>query len=106
MAGHDRKVRGPPVVVHLVDVAVANAAIENLNPEVARSGIASLDRHGRERCLGRAGAVGRRLLGHGPTKPVLGYVSCVLFMTYNQHGSTFYLRVVVDTVWQVAGNSV
>src|SRR2546422_8061891 len=68
MAGYDRKVRGPPVVVHLVHVAVANAAIENLDLDVARSRVASLDRHRSEGCLGCAGAIGRSLLGHGPTK--------------------------------------
>src|SRR2546422_5024539 len=68
MTGYDRKVRGPPVVVHLVHVAVANAAIENLDLDVVRSRVASLDRHRSEGCLGCAGAIGRSLLGHGPTK--------------------------------------
>src|SRR2546428_13870042 len=57
--------RGPPVVVHLVHVAVADAAIQNLNLDVVRSRIAPLDCHGGKRRLGRAGAVGRSRLGHG-----------------------------------------
>ena len=72
VAGHDRKMRVPPVVVHLVQIAVTNAAIENLNFDVVRSGVASLDGHGRDRRLGCASAEGGSLLGHARAKTMLG----------------------------------
>src|SRR2546422_8134070 len=59
---------GPPVVVHLVYVAVADAAVQNLHLDVVRFRVAPLDCHGRKRRLGRAGAVGRSLLGHGQAR--------------------------------------
>src|SRR6266508_5693075 len=68
VAWHDRKVRVLPVVIHLVHVAVADAAIADLNLDVVRSRIASLDGHRRNRRLGRAGTAGRSLLGHGRMK--------------------------------------
>src|SRR5712691_1654978 len=72
VAWHDWKLRVPPVVVHLVHVAVANATIENFDLDVVRSRVASLDRHGRNRRLGCAGAIGRSLLGHGQGRTALG----------------------------------
>src|SRR6058998_3106242 len=72
VAWYDRELRVPPVVVHLVHVAVANATIENFNLDVVRSRFASLDRHGRNRRLGGAGAIGRSLLGHGQGRTAPG----------------------------------
>src|SRR2546428_1520379 len=72
VAWHDWKLRVPPVVVHLVHVAVANATVENFDLDVVRSRIASLDRHRRNRRLGCAGAIGRSLLGHGQGRTSLG----------------------------------
>jgi hypothetical protein len=43
VARHNWKVRGAPVIIHLVHVAVANAAVENLDSDVARSKITPLD---------------------------------------------------------------
>src|SRR5207245_10352184 len=40
VAWHDRELRVPPVVVHLVHVAVANAPIENFDLDIVRSRIA------------------------------------------------------------------
>src|SRR5436190_1776191 len=68
VAGHDRELGVPPVVVHLVHVAVANAAVENLDLDIVRSQIPSLDGHGLNRRLGPAGAVCRSLLGHGQSR--------------------------------------
>src|SRR5207244_12734596 len=72
VAWHDRKLRVPPVVVHLVHVAVANATIENFNLDIVRYRVASLDRHGRNRRLGRERAIGRRLVRHGRGEHPLG----------------------------------
>src|SRR6266511_4617713 len=68
VAWYHRKVRVLPVVVHLVHVAVADAAKEDVNLDVVRSGIASLDGHRRNRRLGCRGAVGRSLLRHGQAR--------------------------------------
>src|SRR5205807_1219478 len=65
VARQDGKVGGPPVVVHLVHVAVANAAVENLDRDVVRPRISSFDGHAGYRRLGCPGAVGRSLLRHG-----------------------------------------
>jgi hypothetical protein len=46
--------------------------VEDLDLDVVRSRVASLDCHGREWRLGCAGAVGRSLLGRGLLKTVLG----------------------------------
>src|SRR2546422_5058443 len=68
VAWYDRKVRVLPVVVHLVHVAVADAAIEDLDLDVVRSRFAPFDRHGSNRRLRCAGAVGRSLPGHGQAR--------------------------------------
>src|SRR5437870_2746750 len=72
VARHDRKVGGPPIVVHLVHIAVANAAVENLDRDVVGPRISSFDGHAGYRTLGRADAIRRSLLGHGPRKPFSG----------------------------------
>src|SRR5439155_819640 len=68
VARHDRKLSGPPVVVHLVHVAVAYAAVEDLNPDVPRYRIATLHFHGCNRSLGCNGADVWSLLGHSRTR--------------------------------------
>ncbi len=66
VARHHGKDRAAPFVAGLVDVGMADAAIENVDQDIVRAGLTALDRPWRQGRFGRLGGIGwglERVLG-------------------------------------------
>ena len=57
VARHQRVSGEAPVIARLVDVGVANAAVQHFDGNVVRSWGATVELHGRQRCLGILGGI-------------------------------------------------
>src|SRR5205807_1965530 len=65
VARHEREVGSAPVIAHLVQVAMANAAVENLDLNIVWPRLAPLDLERFKRCVSCKGTVCRNLHRHG-----------------------------------------
>ncbi len=63
MPGHHRVDRVAPVIPNLVQIAMANARVEDFNPDIAWSQRAAFDAERAERIRGAPGGIGRRGVG-------------------------------------------
>ena len=65
VARHDRVGGAAPVVAGGVQVAVADAGVEDVDDDIVRPGIASLEAEGDQGLVGCVGSIAVDVLGHG-----------------------------------------